>query len=595
MLMNRWQRAPRSFAMGALLFAVILQAGSLRAQEELPAPSQAEQPAENSAPSAVSLPTASLHGIVKNAISGEPLARVLVQVAGDSGHAVLTDGEGRFEVHNVSLGPNPVQLLKPGYRDTAWPNAPTSLLLRSDAVSHNIFVTAEMPDVVLSMSPNNTLRGQIELSTGDPALDIEVQLFRRAIQDGRATWQRAQMTRTNSQGTFRFGSLPDGTYALCTLPAMDTEEASAGIEAGHEFAAQRSGYPAVFYPEAHDLSSASPIQLSGGQQVQANFNLKLEAFHPVRAEVIAPPGTGNLSTAILDADGHLLTYNASLEGHARAVQALLPDGSYSLRVTSASSVTSFDGSGPPHSMRIRTDGASTVSGQVDFTVAGHPLPNLRIPLSPRQTTPLQVNVVRTAAASAQLQPPSVYVTANHAGSDLGNDSGGQFASGQVPGPLSVSTLPPGAYWLHTVVSAPDLCESSFTAGGASLGHEPLIVGPTGTTAPLTLTLRDDCASLQLSLPASLAAPVAGEEIAYMVYVVPDFDYTSSIPPAVLRSSSGGSFTIHNLPPGSYHVYAFPGSVDLEWHNPEVLASLPGKTITLEPSASASLVVEVAAP
>ena len=48
-------------------------------------------------------------------------------------------------------------------------------------------------------------------------------------------------------------------------------------------------------------------------------------------------------------------------------------------------------------------------------------------------------------------------------------------------------------------------------------------------------------------------------------------------------------------PGSYHVYAFPAPVALEYRNRELLATLPGQQVTLEPSGTATLTLEAPAP
>jgi hypothetical protein len=130
---------------------------------------------------------------------------------------------------------------------------------------------------------------------------------------------------------------------------------------------------------------------------------------------------------------------------------------------------------------------------------------------------------------------------------------------------------------------------------SGLAREPLVISPSGATPPLTLTLRDDCASLWVTLPSTAETPEAGEEPSYTVYVVPDFDSTAEVTPITLRPSSGGMFVLGGLTPGSYKVYAFPSPVELEYRNPEALATLPnpGQTVTLEPNGSARVEVEVA--
>ncbi len=111
---------------------------------------------------------------------------------------------------------------------------------------------------------------------------------------------------------------------------------------------------------------------------------------------------------------------------------------------------------------------------------------------------------------------------------------------------------------------------------------------------MELTLRDDCASLQLSLPESLDSIAAGEEPFFTVYVVPDFDSTSDVEPVTLRASTGGSVTLSGLTPGNYHVYTFAGAVELAYRNRDALAAISsrGQAIQLSPGATGNLVVEV---
>jgi hypothetical protein len=153
---------------------------------------------------------------------------------------------------------------------------------------------------------------------------------------------------------------------------------------------------------------------------------------------------------------------------------------------------------------------------------------------------------------------------------------------------------PGANWIHTMVNDRSLCLGSFTAAAINLAREPLVLSPSGSAPPMDLTLRDDCATLQLTLPQALAAFLPGEEPFYTVYVVPDFDTTDDMPPMTMHPSSGPTLTLDGLTPGSYHVYLFNSAVRLEYRNPTAMARManPGQQVTLSPGATSSLVVEV---
>ena len=61
-----------------------------------------------------------MHGVVRNAATGAPLPRALVRIEGDSGIGVLTDGEGRFELPGVPIGPRIIRVRKPGFNDRPY-------------------------------------------------------------------------------------------------------------------------------------------------------------------------------------------------------------------------------------------------------------------------------------------------------------------------------------------------------------------------------------------------------------------------------------------------------------------------------------------
>ena len=546
-------------------------------------------------------PLTTIHGVVKNAVTGEPLPRALVRIEGDATAGALTDGDGRFEISGVPVGPQAIQLQKPGYKD-AGPIDSLQFTGKEFTSEHAVHIVADMPDLVFAMAPTNSIRGQVQLSSGDPGQNISVMLLRRAVQDGRAAWQIAANAKTNSDGIYRFAGLTDGAYAVYTDPAMDSESATFLVEAGSDGHVARYGYPSTFYPDARDLSGAAKIQLAGGQQAQANLSLTLEPFYMVRATVVPPGGAiqkgaaTNYSVNILDPQGHLLPYNTRGEETAGSFQAMLPDGTYSFLANANATGTT---------VRIighRGTGAGFVApgpmaGQVDFSVTGHAVTNLRIPLAPQVANPVQVSVMRNSQSSAaNNQGQAIFLTLSQAGGWITDGMISTYAEGSVGAPLQTNFMGPGAYWVHTGIAQKSLCEASFTSGGASLAREPLLVGASGATAPLTLTLRDDCATLRLALPGNVAASVAGEEPSYTVYVVPDFDSTVDVTPVTLRMSSGGTFNVEGLTPGGYHVYTFESQVDLEYRNAAAMAALPnlGQAVTLSPGATSDLVVEVPA-
>jgi hypothetical protein len=542
-----------------------------------------------------------VQGVVINAATGQPLPRALVRIEGDAEAGALTDSDGRFEIPGVPAGPQAIQVMKPGYRDRPR-SAEAAAADDTAGPAHNVLVAADMPELSFTLEPTSSIHGLIEFSTGDPAQGIEINLLKRTVQDGRAVWTPASGAKSDSEGAYRFASLADGVYVMYTEPALDTDPAT------NPYGTGRAGYASVFFPDARDLAGAARIQLSSGEQAQANLTLTLEPFQIVSATVVLPqaqpPGAdlgGTASSAvIMDSAGHELPYRAGYDQGTHVLQALVPDGNYSL----------FFALGPPgiKLAQALADGRysaqvlDSLAGIVDISVAGHDLTDLRFPLSVWHRNPVELSIVRTAlspvqSGASQSKAGEIQVTLSPAGGWIGEGMVSLYASGSAPGPMATNHLSPGSYWVHTHIGQKGLCEDSFTAGGASLAREPVIIGLSGSVAPMTLTLRDDCANLTLSLPQTLMAPAPGEEPFYTVYVVPDFDSTVDVVPVTLRPSTGGTATLEDLTPGNYHVYAFNATARLEYRDRAVLAALPnqGQAVTLSAGTTSKLVLEAPEP
>jgi hypothetical protein len=445
-----------------------------------------------------------------------------VQIEGDATTGALTDGEGRFEIPGVPAGPQAVQIVKPGFLDEAFfPGGDAGWGIGPN-MNHNILVAAQMPDLIFTMEPTNAIHGHILLSTGDAAQGIIIKLAKRTVQDGRAEWQEISSDMTNSDGAYRFARLGNSDYAIYTEPAMDSVLATLLATNGKEGSMARNGFPSQFYSDARDLAGAVKIHLAGGQEAEANLSLTLQPFQTVTAQAILPsgrrfsvqdPGLEGMalsSAQVLDAQGHSLPYRAEYDQATHALHALLPDGSYSFSVTGTFSLmTAYLALAGNNTLTPAMD-AAPLTGQVDFSVAGHDVTNLRVPLLTQITNPLQVTVTRSGAQpTSGSSPPgesgAVYVALSQAGESLTNGMVSVYADGAGPGELKTTFMVSGSYWAHTSITQHGLCLASFTAGGANLAREPLVIGASGVTAPLILALRDDCANLTLSLPTAGAA------------------------------------------------------------------------------------------
>jgi hypothetical protein len=526
--------------------------------------------------------------------------RALVQIEGDADTGALTNSEGQFEIPGVPAGPQIIRVAKPGYRDR--PYATEEDGLQAEGPAHSVMLAAQMPELAFALAPNNAIHGRIELSTSDPADGLTVVLLKQVVRFGRGLWTQITNVKTNGDGAYRFGGLSDGVYAIYTHPALESEPAVSVVAAGTGANIARSGFPSVYYPDARDFAGASRIRLSGGSQAEANFSLTLEPFYPVTAFGVSP-GAGSAgkmapgnNSVVMDASGHVLPYFPQYDPATHSMQVSLPDGTHSMliHVLPRGELTSESLSAFPLDSRP----SRGLAGAVQFTVAGHAVPRLRIPLGAPSLATVHLRIVHNAE-----NPAALPVAANNAAElvnltmDPADDvplNSGETVWSMENGPDTITlSAQPGSYWLSANLPRQGLCAGSFTAGSVNLAREPLVLSLAAAPPPMELTLRDDCATLVLTLPAAQAAFLPGEEPFYTVYVVPDFDTVQDIPPMAVHPSSGPTLTVNGLTPGSYHVYIFDSPVHLEYRNPTALAALPnpGQQVTLAAGTTANLTLE----
>jgi hypothetical protein len=580
--------------------ALLLATAPVPAQENYPQLEQEPQPIpHNISPEAL----VTVHGLVMNSATGKPLPRALVMIAeGDTDEVggALTDNDGRFEISGVHAGPQAFGAIKPGFRD---PDA------TGEDSEHNVLVAAEMPELVFTLSPNSSIRGQVGLSTGDSAGHIVVHLLQQVVQHGRAEWATVKSVRTDAEGFYHFNGLHEGLYTVGCEATLESALATTLVEPEKSKSVALNGFALTFYPNERQLAAAGKIRLGAGEQAQANIDLTKEPVYPVSASILVPDGGTLLASAIgpsgnklspapllLDSDYHFSAYHPRYDAASQTVQAILPDGNYVLGlVVPASFISTAGEAGSAQGYQH----PSYFTGLVVFTVAGHALKNLLIPLFTPPSYPLHLRAQSSSAKQSGYFPTAgltsaVSVTMTYAGESLLDAKSQLDMIKEGIDSYDLMRAPPFSYWVHTRVYGQGLCAGELTASWTNLAREPLTLSFSGPPGPMDFTVRNDCARLNISLPASLIAFNPGIEPVYTVYVVPDFDTTEDVQPLTLSPSSESSLTFQQLTPGNYHVYTFTHPVELEYKNPAAMAQLPtrGQPVTLSPGGTANLVLEV---
>jgi hypothetical protein len=523
-----------------------------------------------------------IHGVVLNALTNKPVGRALVTLME---LAALSDSDGRFAFDvRLSMGnladeaalrpslgvpsgfPMVLMARRPGYLTM---QRPTMLLLRDKS--------PEVPELTIRIMPESILRGRLATSAVEPPIGVQVQIFRKQVQDGLANWALVGAVQTNSRGEYRFADLPVGDYKAMTREWVENESlvpASPG---------QMTGYPPVYYPNELDLATAAPIHIAAGETAQVDLNLRAQPYYQVSIPVMnVPHGTG-LNVTVGEEDGSS-GFSLGFNPQTQKIEGSLPNGEYDVRIISFGEVQS--------------------SAAARIEIAGGPFHGAPISLVSSGVIPVVVREEYTAdSGTATREGPVFSRIGNGRQRSLqlmlrpdGTNSPTAFLrnpTGKGNEGLVVENVREGKY--RVLVMPNRGYVASATSGGVDLLHKPLVVGAGGASAPIEITLRDDTATLDGTV--SPIPPTGGEPNPYGAGV---FVFCYPIESEVGRLVQGfagvdGKFSIENLPPGRYLVLAFSTpNQNLEYRNQEVLRQYESKgtIMSLEPGQKAEVNVSV---
>jgi hypothetical protein len=459
-------------------------------------------------------------------------------------------------------------------------------------------VAASMPDIVLRLHPLSLLTGQIQLSTGDPASAFYLDLLRRSVRHGRIVWEALRGGNTDNQGHFHFPDIEPGIYTIHTVPHLENHPIGM-VDPASARDVHRNGYPAVYYPDARTLAGAGQIQVEPSDNAQADITLTLEPFYPVTVAVTTPSGQRFVPSAIADSSSHkppmaasivdgeykYTGYFATYDQGTGTIQADLPDGMYVMRA-----FVNQQSAGPA---LMGDSKAGYAFGFVPLNVAGHPLPNLLMPLFTPGSHLLRVH------RPPDLKPPTGASTLNgvnrvwlSAADPLTSDKD-QVDGRRQGDSFELMFNPLRPQWLHAKAGY-EFCIGAVTGNGVDPAREPISSNPAGPNPPLDLYLRNDCAQLRLALPSSVNADAPGLVPSYTVYVVPDFETIQDAVQTTVSPLQEDRAVLGLLTPGSYHVYTFAEPVELPYRDPGAMAQMQvsGQAITLAPGENAQLVLEL---
>lgn len=459
----------------------------------------------------------SVRGSVVNSVTGEPIARALVNLQGQSQQMTMTDANGSFRFEGVPAGRATLAAERPGF-------------FRTDERARIFSIATDIDNRVIALSPQAVISGRVASIQNVPIEDLPVHFYRRVYVNGRAQWQMASMTTSDDDGQFRMGGLQSGSYCLSAGPENWKPRAPGS---------RPRGYPQVFYPNAAELSSASVISLTAGQQAEANLSLTQEPLFEISGQVVGVPPGIDAAVQLRNAAGDAVPIR-QMHSERHDFSTYVPAGSYVLKAFVSNETLSLQG---------------TVPVNVAANAAG-----IQVPLGPRSSIPVNV---RTEPGSGNSSQPQANVSVMLVPTTNISNIPQAWAQ-PVPGrkgSLEIHGAEPATYSVE--ITAYGKYVVSATSGTADLLRDDLTVSADGRAEPIEIVLGGDGGEVS----GNVKLPERANGVT--VLLVPEHGAAGQVKSAGTQSS--GDFQFEQVRPGDYYLLAVEHGDDLEYQNPDVLS------------------------
>jgi hypothetical protein len=554
---------------GSMLLVIMLGAGQTSAQDGASENQQKK----------------TIRGIVVNSVTHEPVARALVSSA-DRRLAAMTDEQGHFELTVPQLPASPggesdgtvanaqFEMVTGNYFGMFMAFKPGFLNPQRNAMA-NQRVINNGKELTIAIVPEALIVGQIVLpaNTGDR---IEVNLYRRVIQEGRPHWISAGAQRSRANGEFRFFDLEPGTYKLLTSEMMDRDPLT--FEPGGPM----YGYPPAYFPHAVNFATAEAIQLKAGMTFQVELTPVRQRYYSVELPVTNGPSDGQLEVSVSMQGGKGPGYALGYDTRHQKISGSLPNGNYVIEAFS--------------------EGANSASGSMNIEVKGAAVQGPAMTLVPNGTVRVNAKLEFKNSPDTDVQSQGSATVVFHNGQAQGqnlnvrlepvedvnerNRSETHPPHGPDDESVTLENVRPGRYWVR--VDSPRGFAAAISAGDVDLLRHPLTVRA-GANLVVDVTMRDDGAEIAGSvegLDGASEGPGDGTLRSRMsigfaqgaqahVYCLPLPESTGQFREAWVAPD--GKFSLQRLPPGAYRVLAFnQPQNDLEYQDAASMRAYEGK-------------------
>jgi protocatechuate 3,4-dioxygenase beta subunit len=563
----------------------------------------------------------------------------LMNVAG--GVTVTTDANGSFTMTGVDPGDYMLSAERQGFiRSEFGQRTPTGSGVAVKLLANQRF-TANLP-----MTQASVISGRVLTPDGDPALNAEVEAYAYRYSNGERALEQVGEARTNDLGEYRIFGLEPGEYFISVTSEELADQTPVGtVDVSQQQAAMRggrggaqgvqgiiaaalgerggplvqalgggsAGNPPVYFPGTLDPDGASPVPLAAASEIRGiDFNLRPSRAATVSGRVIAPfplssnaepagprggrrgnaeiaqfLGTGPVQVN-LTRQGGSPTGLSGLIGLRFGTTPVNPDGTFEIKGVAPGeynlTATARDPNGQEHTARTRINVSSADVNNVALSLRPGVEVRGRIVLETTPPQQFRMSNLRVSLVAGDASLPNILNLAGGRGGRGGEIvaqllGGGQMATEAVAEDGSFTLKNVGAQEYRVRVTG--LPQGAFLQSGRIGSRDAL-------NAPFTVDDSSTVLQLQIGFsPGRVSGAVADARGAAapgaQVVLVPDEARRGrSDAYFTANSDQNGQFTLNNVPPGSYKIFAWEDIPAGAYQYPDFLRRYEdrGQTVTV---------------
>jgi uncharacterized surface anchored protein len=480
-------------------------------------------------------------GAIVSKTDAHPLGRARVTLR-DAKHSeqfesIITEEDGKFAFENVPAGKYSLTGAKRGFITASYDQHDQF----SSAIVTGTGIDTEA--LVLKIAPNATIAGKVLDEAGEPVRHATVTLYYDDHQEGVDQIQARNAAQTDDLGAYDLPNLIPGTYFLSVRAtpwyAVHPPEDSGGPKSA--MAVDRSldvAYPVTYYPDATDSDGATPIPVQGGEHLQVDMHLNpVPALHLL----VHVPGNDRrgfmfpvLEQPAFDGSTFIQPNGGRMVSPGVFEVTGIPAGHYNLRIR-----------GPGVDAQMNGVDLSKDGQQVDATAA-EPTASLKLSVQTPEETSLPKGL------SVALRSKSRSFAGLHRLDEKGEGE--------------IDDIPAGNYEVVVFGSRKRYSIAHILAEGAEVsGHRLTLTAGASASASLRLVAG--------SVAVEGVVNKAGRGFAgAMVVLVPKDPEGNRDLFRRDQSDLDGTFSLHDVVPGSYSLLAIENGWDLDWSQPAVIAA-----------------------